>query len=59
MSTVKLRARVTFEWEYDADPEHYGTDDPKKMAAIDAESMEDDTDAFTCSQTPTIVVEPA
>lgn len=31
--TVRLRATITVEW--DAITEHYGTDDPKKMAEID------------------------
>ena len=32
--TVRLRATLTF--EYDAEPRHYGTDDPAEMAKIDA-----------------------
>jgi hypothetical protein len=30
------RLRATLTWEYDADPIHYGTDDPAEMARIDA-----------------------
>lgn len=39
MSTLtRLRAVVTVEYEYEAPPEDYGTNDPKKMATIDMEN---------------------
>lgn len=33
MTLVRLRATIT--WEYDADPEDYGTDDPVEIARMD------------------------
>lgn len=36
------RIRVTLSFEYDADPEHYGTDNPNDMARIDEANFEDD-----------------
>lgn len=32
--SIRLRATITF--EYDADPDHYGTDNPAEMAKIDS-----------------------
>ena len=34
---MKLRLRIIA--EYDANPEHYGTDDPVKMAEIDISNL--------------------
>lgn len=35
MRRMMIKLRVTITYEYDADPEHYGTDVPEEMAAID------------------------
>jgi hypothetical protein len=42
INKIKLRATIT--WTYLADPNHYGIDDPNKMAAIDQE--QDDMEAI-------------
>lgn len=36
--TVRLKGKITLEFEYDANPEHYNTSDPVQMAAIDVEN---------------------
>ena len=41
--TVRMRAIIS--WEYDAVPEYYDTNDPVKIAAIDAENSPED---FLC-----------
>ena len=58
---VKLHARIVFDWVYGADPEHYGTDDPKEMAEIDVGGAEDDLWGFLedCPHGPEITIEPA
>lgn len=54
----KVRMRATWVVEYDADPQYYGTDDPVKMAAIDAET--DDVVSFMAdADTQSFTVEPA
>lgn len=44
MSKVKMK--VIFTFEYEADPAHYGTDDPAEMANIDQSSYCNDLDAI-------------
>lgn len=39
---MRFKATITATVEYDAVPEHYGTDDVEKMLAIDKEAAEDD-----------------
>lgn len=34
-TTMTKRLRVIITYEYDADPEHYGTEVPEEMAAVD------------------------
>jgi hypothetical protein len=42
MTTLKL----IIEAEYEADPKSYGTDDPKQMAKIDLENVNNDPDVI-------------
>lgn len=35
------RLKVTITYEYDAEPEHYDTDDPTEMAKIDQHNWDD------------------
>lgn len=55
---ARLRAIITFEWEYDADPENYGTSDPVEMAKIDLGGAEGDIFLFldTCPTAPKIEI---
>jgi hypothetical protein len=58
---VRLRARVVFEWEYDASPEDYQTDEPRAMAEIDRQNLDEDTFsqlALMEAGSPQITVEP-
>lgn len=59
---MKLRAKVIFEWEYDADPEAYGTDDPAKAAENEMIWVEDGGDIFgfldMCPNEPKILIVP-
>jgi hypothetical protein len=34
-----VKLRCTIEFEYDANPEHYGTDIPEEMAKIDEDNF--------------------
>ncbi len=43
---AKLRATITCEVEYEADPSHYGTIDPQEMARIDQEFAEADPASY-------------
>jgi hypothetical protein len=58
--TKHVRLRATVVLEYDAHPDNYGTDDPAKMAQIDASNFNDDRDFFwqLVDDDGTIKVEP-
>jgi len=43
---MKLKARIVFEWEYEGNPENYGTDNPREAARIDTEGAERDIYLF-------------
>jgi hypothetical protein len=58
---TRLRARVVWEWEYDADPVNYQTSDPRAMATIDRQNLSEDTFAMLSLMEPgepAISVEP-
>lgn len=39
ISKAKVRLRLTIVVDYEADPDHYETDDPVKMAEVDRENF--------------------
>lgn len=59
---VKIKAKVTFEWEYEVDPEHYVYEIPlekltvQDMIKIDEGGFEDDHWMFIdcCNNAPTL-----
>jgi len=56
----KLKAKVVFEWEYEADSKNYGTDNVLEMVAIDKGGAEKDLDLFLdgCVEEPFISIIP-
>jgi hypothetical protein len=57
---MKLKARIVFEWEYEADPKHYQTDDAEEMAKIHVRMAEMAMDTFLdgCPHGPKIDIRP-
>ena len=39
---MKLKAKIIFEWEYEANLDYYGTEDPIIAAEIDKKTLEED-----------------
>lgn len=58
--TKTLKAKIMFEWEYEASPAHYGTDDLGVMAEIDEGNARDDIYLFLegCPNEPEIEIKP-
>jgi len=62
---MKLKAKVTFEWEYRITPESYGTDDPAQAAKNEIKWLEDGTGnlyeflEFCCPNEPEIEIKSA
>ena len=56
----RLKFRIVFTGEYDADPQHYDTDDVHRMCEIDKAHIEDDPFLFlqTFDFEGEVVVEP-
>lgn len=59
---MKLKARIIFEWEYDADPKYYETDDPIKAAENEMMWIENTGDIFDflelCPNEPRVEIVP-
>lgn len=57
---VKLKAKITFEWEYDANPKDYGEGNitAKDMIQIDKAGADNDIHLFLdcCHEEPTIEI---
>ena len=56
-----LRARVVFEWSYEADPKYYKTGDPNEMCEADIKTAQEDIHLFldTCQNNCNIIIRPA
>jgi len=57
---MKLKAKITWEWEYEANPKHYGTNDPEEAAEIDIMGAGGDIYLFldSCPNEPKIDIQP-
>lgn len=57
---AKLKAKITFEWEYNANPKHYGEESItiEDMIRMDKVSADDDIFLFleSCKEEPTIEI---
>ena len=57
---MKLKARIVFEWEYEADPKHYGTEYSTEAAKLDIQGAKADLWLFLdgCPHEPKIDIRP-